>query len=205
MAKWYKPPGDEAMRAASLRLAVMVAAAVPCAGWTQASMHPANLPSVARKSWCSLPKATEGSSALQMVVSRREAAAAGVGLAVLTLLPSEAVADMTLNTFKKSYFRWVPRIEAGRDFFVLELGAQIDNQQWAEVLKAFGKLRNEFMVDLLAQHLHNKMPAHSALTLPNRTLLRCAGGQCARGEWRLPEIYSRRPRAAHADASVGGT
>jgi len=84
-----------------------------------------------------LPKATEGSSALQMVVSRREAAAAGVGLAVLTLLPSEAVADMTLNTFKKSYFRWVPRIEAGRDFFVLELGAQIDNQQWAEVLKAF--------------------------------------------------------------------
>ena len=58
---------------------------------------------------------------------------AGVGVSLLTMLPSEAKADMTLNSFKKSYFRWVPRIEAGRDFFVLELGAAIENEQWSEV------------------------------------------------------------------------
>ena len=35
----------------------------------------------------------------------------------------------------KSYFRWVPRIEAGRDFLVLELGANIDKENWPKVLK----------------------------------------------------------------------
>ena len=37
----------------------------------------------------------------------------------------------------KSYFRWVPRIEAGRDFLVLELGANIDKENWPEVLKTY--------------------------------------------------------------------
>jgi hypothetical protein len=66
-------------------------------------------------------------------VARREALAAGFGASLLTLMPSEACADMTLNSFKRAYFRWVPRIEAGRDFFVLELGAEIEGEEWDKV------------------------------------------------------------------------
>ena len=117
------------------RLAWAVAAAAlaaPCAAWmTAPSPHALRIDAqreggVAAARACA---ASPGSGA----VARREALAAGFAASLLTLLPSEARADMTLNSFKRAYFRWVPRIEAGRDFFVLELGAQIEGEEWDKV------------------------------------------------------------------------
>eukprot|EP00291_Cryptomonas_curvata_P001505 CAMPEP_0172179328 /NCGR_PEP_ID=MMETSP1050-20130122/16555_1 /TAXON_ID=233186 /ORGANISM="Cryptomonas curvata, Strain CCAP979/52" /LENGTH=190 /DNA_ID=CAMNT_0012852195 /DNA_START=269 /DNA_END=839 /DNA_ORIENTATION=- len=46
---------------------------------------------------------------------------------------------MTLETFKRAYYRYVPRIEAGRDLFVLDLRTKIDKEAWGDVLKLFLK------------------------------------------------------------------
>ena len=112
-------------------LAAPAALITPCAGWVSS-------PSSFALHGCAVETTSSSASSRGLVsttmgLARREALAAGLGVSVLTLMPTGAAADMTLNSFKRSYFRWVPRIEAGRDFFVLELGTQIDNQEWAEV------------------------------------------------------------------------
>ena len=100
----------KAMKAAAL---VTLALAEPCSGWAglspQHGMHPAR---------CDGGGAACGATAAAApaVVGRRDALLrAGAGAALLPLLlPQHAAADMTLNSFKRSYFRWVPRIEAGK-------------------------------------------------------------------------------------------
>ena len=112
------------------RLAVVAAAlAAPCAAWMSAPS-----PNTLRtEGGVAAARACAASPQGGGAVARREALAAGFGASLLTLLPSEARADMTLNSFKRAYFRWVPRVEAGRDFFVLELGAQIEGEEWDKV------------------------------------------------------------------------
>jgi len=48
-----------------------------------------------------------------------------------------AAADMTLNSFKRSYFRYAPRIEQGRDLYVLGLLRAIEADDWDTVVKLF--------------------------------------------------------------------
>ena len=57
---------------------------------------------------------------------------------------------MTLNSFKRAYFRWVPRIEAGRDFFVLELGAEIGAEIVLKATKVDGVYSADPKKDSLA-------------------------------------------------------
>jgi hypothetical protein len=120
-----------ARRVGAAAAAVAVLAA-PCAGWMATPSH-----AVLRAGSGGGAAAVRASASPRGAISampRRDVVAFGFGSALLTLLPSEACADMTLNSFKRAYFRWVPRIEAGRDFFVLELGAQIEGEQWDEVV-----------------------------------------------------------------------
>jgi len=120
---------DPVMRHFAL-VAVAMTLALPCQAWISAPASQALRTSGIRSASTSR---REGTCKELSMVTRREAVALGIGTSIVTCLPLDAGADMTLNSFKRAYFRWVPRIEAGRDFFVLELGSQIENEQWAEV------------------------------------------------------------------------
>ena len=114
-------------------LALLVA---PCAGWISGgSIGPLHV--ALRMPTSIISSSRGGVMSVSMSSTRRQAIAAGLGSALLTLQPSEAAADMTLTSFKRSYFRWVPRIEAGRDFLVLELGTAIEKETWSEVSYVF--------------------------------------------------------------------
>ena len=91
---------------------VVAALAEPCAGWISG---PSQLPlrvGLGRAATASTRLAAgdvrvtrpDVGAKFVAMVSRRETIA-GVGISLLTLLPSDATADMTLNSFKKSYFR----------------------------------------------------------------------------------------------------
>ena len=117
----------------SIRLACAVVAtalAAPCEAWMTAPPLNHALQTVGG---VAAARACAASPRGGGAIARRQALAAGFGASLLTLMPSETHADMTLNSFKRAYFRWVPRIEAGRDFFVLELGAQIEGEEWDKV------------------------------------------------------------------------
>ena len=92
---------------------VVAALAQPCAGWisgpSQLSVrvglgHAATASTKLAGGDVRVARPDVGAQFVDMV-SRRGAIAGGVGISLLTLLPSEATADMTLNSFKKSYFR----------------------------------------------------------------------------------------------------
>ena len=97
------------MRCFSLLFALVLVE--PCIGWQSVSPTHA----VACRAAATAKCASGGGmpSLPGHVFTRRGAVLAGAGIALLPLLPKEAAADMTLNSFKRSYFRWVPRIEAG--------------------------------------------------------------------------------------------
>ncbi len=91
---------------------VVAALAEPCAGWisgpSQLSLrvglgHAATASTRLAAGDVRVTRPDVGAKFVAMV-SRRETIA-GVGISLLTLLPSDATADMTLNSFKKSYFR----------------------------------------------------------------------------------------------------
>ena len=92
---------------------VVAALAEPCAGWisgpSQLSVrvglgHAATASTRLAAGDVRVTRPDVGAKFVAMV-SRRETIAGGVGISLLTLLPSDATADMTLNSFKKSYFR----------------------------------------------------------------------------------------------------
>ena len=47
-------------------------------------------------------------------ISRRDVMFAGAAIVSLLTFPKTSSADMTLETFKRAYYRYVPRIESGR-------------------------------------------------------------------------------------------
>ena len=94
--------------------AVLVVAALadPCAGWisgpSQLSVrvglgHAATASTRLAEGHVRATRPDVGAKFVAM--ASRHAIAGGVGISLLTLLPSDATADMTLNSFKKSYFR----------------------------------------------------------------------------------------------------
>ena len=72
-------------------------------------------------------------------VARRDIGLLAAFCGGIMLRPPTAFADMTLETFKRAYYRYVPRIEAGRDFYVLDLHKMIDDEAWPDILKLFEK------------------------------------------------------------------
>jgi hypothetical protein len=92
---------------------VVAALAEPCAGWisgpSQLSVrvglgHAATASTRLAGGDVRVTRPNVGAKLVAML-SRRDAIAGGVGISLLTLMPSDATADMTLNSFKKSYFR----------------------------------------------------------------------------------------------------
>jgi hypothetical protein len=49
----------------------------------------------------------------EMEIKRRDMLLSGFALGSLLVMPQNTFADMTLETFKRAYYRYVPRIEAG--------------------------------------------------------------------------------------------
>jgi hypothetical protein len=93
---------------------VVAALAEPCAGWISCPSqlcvrvglgHAATASTRLAGGDVRVTRPAVGAKFATNMVSRRDAIAGGVGTSLLTLLPSDAMADMTLNSFKKSYFR----------------------------------------------------------------------------------------------------
>ena len=75
----------------------------------------------------------------RLVIGRRDMLVR-TGLAPLILgasFPRNSFADMTLNSFKRAYFRYAPRIEEGRDFFVLEVRSLIEKGEWDKIASLY--------------------------------------------------------------------
>lgn len=75
----------------------------------------------------------------EMEIKRRDLLFSGFALGSLLVMPQNTFADMTLETFKRAYYRYVPRIEAGRDLYVLNLRSKIDKESWSDIISLFAK------------------------------------------------------------------
>ncbi|CEM16218.1 unnamed protein product [Vitrella brassicaformis CCMP3155] len=81
-------------------------------------------------------------------ISRRDYADSTTAIAAASLLglaagPSTAAADIDLMSAKRSYFRYVPRIEKGRDMYVLDLRPAIESENWQAVQSFFEVRKND--------------------------------------------------------------
>lgn len=91
---------------------VALALAEPCSGW--AGLYPQHGLRPGRRGGGGAACGATAAGPPAAVGRRGALLLAGAGAALFPLLPQEVAADMTLNSFKRSYFRWVPRIEAGK-------------------------------------------------------------------------------------------
>uniref|UniRef100_A0A7S2ZQP9 Uncharacterized protein n=1 Tax=Rhodosorus marinus TaxID=101924 RepID=A0A7S2ZQP9_9RHOD len=80
-----------------------------------------------------------GVSDLRMSASRREFMFSIAGVAIVNGLPKEASANVNLMAAKRSYFRYVPRIEEGINYYMLALSPAVNAGDWGKVSQAFVK------------------------------------------------------------------
>eukprot|EP00961_Rhodomonas_salina_P157995 2126698-Rhodomonas_salina.2 len=106
---------------------------------------------------------------VQPEVSRRALLGSALVFGTGFLSAQPAAADMTLNSFKRAYFRYVPRIEQGRDFYVLSLRKLIELGKWDEVKKLY-ELTSVAQV-WHPSHACQKLPLFCAPTIAKTLLL----------------------------------